>query len=426
MSEVKLNTACTIVSASYIPFARVLAKSFKQNHPESSFYVFLIDEPPPEIDLNGEEYEVVPIGHLGVSNLDFLLFKYNVIEASTAVKPFVLEYLLNMNEGAKIIFLDPDIFVFRQMQEVSEALDVSDIILIPHIMSPYEDDYTPTELDFLKVGAYNLGFIAIKDSENVRRFLSWWKRRLVTHSYATPNAGVFTDQKWMDLVPGLFEKVFFIRHAGYNVAYWNLHERLVSKLDHKYMVNGDTDLVFYHFSGFDVRSPHSLSKYQDRFDLSARPDIEPLAKMYASEVEVAGFDKLSQAPYAFNFYSNSVKIGQFARRLYGALGDEAERFGNPFVVDRGNSFYELLRKKALLEHTRPGMGRRVSGPNPIAQKRLTQEFLIETFFRLLRRTLGVRRYARLLPFLSKMCLDRNQAFLLDNWLSKTLRDDRSK
>jgi len=36
------------------------------------------------------------------------------------------------------------------------------------------------------------------------------------------------DQKWINLVPLLFEGISISRHVGLNAAFWNLHERTIS------------------------------------------------------------------------------------------------------------------------------------------------------------------------------------------------------
>ena len=36
------------------------------------------------------------------------------------------------------------------------------------------------------------------------------------------------DQRWLDLVPALFDDVHIVRDPGCNVAYWNLPERYVT------------------------------------------------------------------------------------------------------------------------------------------------------------------------------------------------------
>ena len=39
--------------------------------------------------------------------------------------------------------------------------------------------------------------------------------------------GLFVDQRWVDLVPALFDDYVVMKRAGLNVAYWNLHERSI-------------------------------------------------------------------------------------------------------------------------------------------------------------------------------------------------------
>ncbi len=40
----------------------------------------------------------------------------------------------------------------------------------------------------------------------------------------------FTDQRWCDLVPSLFDRVHIERDPGYNVASWNLSTRRIQIL----------------------------------------------------------------------------------------------------------------------------------------------------------------------------------------------------
>ncbi len=39
--------------------------------------------------------------------------------------------------------------------------------------------------------------------------------------------GLFVDQIWINFVPLFFKKVRIFLHHEYNVAYWNLHERMI-------------------------------------------------------------------------------------------------------------------------------------------------------------------------------------------------------
>ncbi len=82
----------------------------------------------------------------------------------------------------------------------------------------------------------------------------------------------------MDMVPGMFAGVRILREPGYNVAYWNLHERAVACTD-PLTVNGEP-LHFFHFSGFDPDKLWVVSKYQDRYTQDDTGDARKLYSKY--------------------------------------------------------------------------------------------------------------------------------------------------
>ncbi len=98
------------------------------------------------------------------------------------------------------------------------------------------------------------------------QLLDWWSERLATDCLVAPERGYFVDQRWMDLAPGLIPRLAILRDEGYNVAYWNLPSREVTRDGERYTVNG-RPLRFFHFSGYDPDHPDRLSKHQDRIDL---------------------------------------------------------------------------------------------------------------------------------------------------------------
>ena len=57
-------------------------------------------------------------------------------------------------------------------------------------------------------GAHNLGFIARRRPDE---FLDWWCERLSASASSPPSAR-FVDQRWIDLVPGLF-RTHIVRDA---------------------------------------------------------------------------------------------------------------------------------------------------------------------------------------------------------------------
>ena len=103
--------ALTICAANYLPFAKVLAKSFIENHPNAKFYLLLVDGDVCEVDTNlVSGMQLVKPSDLDISSEKFLRMTvyYDVTELSTALKPLGLKYLLD-NESEIAIYLDPDI-----------------------------------------------------------------------------------------------------------------------------------------------------------------------------------------------------------------------------------------------------------------------------------------------------------------------------
>ena len=95
--------------------------------------------------------------------------------------------------------------------------------------------------------------------------MDWWCKQLYDQCRVALADGVFVDQKWMDLVLSCVESSVLLRHPGYNVAYWNLPHRKISRDGAgQYLVNGEP-LRFFHFSGFDPKLPSLISKHQTGF-----------------------------------------------------------------------------------------------------------------------------------------------------------------
>lgn len=272
----------TICSNNYLAQAITLGQSLLAFNKDYCFKIGLVDRKNKSIDYSSIPYEIIEVEDIGIDDWDDMILRYNIQELNTAVKPFFFKYFINVSKiYEKIIYLDPDILIYDSFSDLENLLDHHDIVILPHITVPIEDDKRPSENDFLNTGIYNLGFIAIRISQISSSMLAWWGRRLKTKGYNDVKSGMFTDQLWINFVPLFFEKVLILKKPGYNVAYWNLHERIISFLNNKYLVNGKHPLVFFHFSGFSPNKPDEISKYQNRFTKIERCDIIPLFQEYS-------------------------------------------------------------------------------------------------------------------------------------------------
>jgi tetratricopeptide (TPR) repeat protein len=333
--------ACTIVAKNYLSHARVLAKSFRQHNPGCPFFVLIVDRVDGYFDPELEDFMTLEIESLEIPNRERILFAYNVLEASTAVKPYLLEHLFHQHDLQKLIYFDPDILILDSLGQLSTLLDQNSIVLTPHLTAPINDTYHPDEFQILQSGAYNLGFVALRNSPVARRMLAWWQEHLRDHCLQAPEQGMFVDQKWMDLVPGLFGETYVLRDPGYNVAYWNLHERRVEIRDSRFMVNGEPG-YFFHFSGIELENIETVSRHQNRFRLSALGDARFLFEHYRELIKASGWGETKAWPYAFDYFDNGVRIPEIARRLYWNIRDRADEFGDPFAAGSPSSFFRWL------------------------------------------------------------------------------------
>lgn len=340
----------TSVNINYLPKARILAKSVKEYCPESKFSLVFSDSLPAQINITEEPFdEILVIEELGipVKNLNLWIFEHTVVELCTAVKGQAL--LKFLEEGSeKVVYLDPDIAVFNDLHELEEILDHHDIILTPHVTIPEENrmDIANNEICALKHGAYNFGFYAVRRSENGLAFARWWRDRLVDFCFDDIPNGIFTDQKWGDLVPCMFNGVHILRDVGYNVSTWNISHRLVGKKNDIYMVN-DVPLKFYHFSGFDSGDQESMLNIYS----AGNKHLYELREWYIKKMDQEEQELYGIYPSKYNFYDNGTKIEKVERRIIKDRLDVKDYFKdtNPYMVSQEKSYFYWFRNEVGFE-----------------------------------------------------------------------------
>ncbi len=305
---------CTIAARNYLPRVKVLAESFRLTHPDGIFDLCVVDDIDDEVE-SDDGINLIRLRDLSLdeNQLRLMAVFYDITEFSTALKPWVMEAALKRVPGP-VLYLDPDIEVFSSLAELARLSSVHGIVLTPHVLEPIpRDGTTPPETLIMRAGMYNLGFLGL--SEDSSEFLGWWQERLAFDCVSRPDAGLFTDQKWMDFVPSLFPHVIH-RDPGCNAAYWNLHERPISFRDGRYFAGG-SPLVFLHYSGFDPYGPHVLSKYagdNPRVLLSSEPALRELCEQYAERVRRSEAEVVSPA-YGWNRLASGLEIDIVMRQL---------------------------------------------------------------------------------------------------------------
>lgn len=324
----------TIVARNYISYARTLCRSIMSSHPDAKVYIGLSDKTDAKIDTASEEFELIEASDLQLPNEQQFAFRYDVMEFSTAIKPYVFRWIFQNTKADKVIYLDPDILVVSPLKEVLALLDGgASAVLTPHLTDRIDDGFLPNENNMLRVGVYNLGFIGLARHPEAKKLVDWWCDRLEKGAVVDLEKGLFTDQKWADLMPCLFGDVRVLRDVGYNSAYWNLMHRKIHKKNGQWLSN-DRPLAFFHFSGVDPKSPKIFSKHQDRFMLADIGELKELYEYYLEQLKNNGYFETKGEAYAFNSLNDKAPIHKAIRVYFRQLLDGERGVKKPFELER--------------------------------------------------------------------------------------------
>lgn len=381
---------CTVSSVNYYSLGITLLQSVSAQHAECDLFYLFVDKDVKDIPVENW-FSALTLGELHIPSIEQMAFVYEITELNTAVKPFFFSFLLNKGYK-KILYLDPDIYVYGRLDDVLHALDTFSIALTPHALHPSQApksflDKVQWEQNMTYSGIFNLGFIGISNSEETVEFLDWWKERCQYLCFIEPNTGIFVDQKWAELAIVFWENIFIVRNPGYNVSLWNLHERVI---EHG-MVNKTSSLIFYHFSSIDIENESILSKHDKTVGFDIHPELRTLYIEYRHRVRSNDYIKYKSISYGYNYFADGFAISILERRLYAMIAGYCP---HPFLLSK-KEFYKTLKH----------YGKKVP------QKAIRSLFLAKTAFFFLK-LVGTKKYLKLMEVLGKAPLLRTHTFLL--------------
>jgi hypothetical protein len=336
----------TICAINYLSKALVLFESFNRHNSSDDFVIVLIGRKKDiQIKYTHSKLKILWADELNISSFNQLAFKYDVIEFSTCIKPMIMKDFIQKYDV--VMYIDPDIKIYSSFEPLYNDLQTASIALTPHSMTPIDDGCKPGDVELLRFGAYNLGFVAVKKSDDAIKFVNWWSDRLFDYCFYEPQAGMAVDQKWVDLAPAYFNNVKILKDPGYNVAFWNLHERKLSIGNDNITVNGSTPLKFIHFSSFNAKNPAAIANKQSRFAAGSRPDFIAHAEVYAKDFNRLNTG-LDATPYCYDTFEDGTPISPTLRRFYATspmVNDKENPFANNSAARRFGEKNGLMSKK---------------------------------------------------------------------------------
>ncbi|WP_131196725.1 tetratricopeptide repeat protein [Lichenihabitans psoromatis] len=307
---------CTIASNNYIAQVKTLLEGVRHFYPEARCCVCIVDRDA-VLELKSiEGCDVILAAQLGIPDFDSMAFRYDQVELCTAIKPFLLLMLLTELNYDSALYFDPDIQIFGRSEDVLQRLwrDAC-FLLTPHLHQPALGHVAPTDLTILQAGTYNLGFLGVSSRPEALVWLRWWAHHLVHHCLNRVDEGLFVDQKFFDLVPGFTAGAQILRDPGLNLAYWNLAEHRLTGEGNAWSVD-DSDLQFFHFSGFDVDAPRRLSRHTSMFSAVGDSALAKLMDGYRDALIRHGIKTMRSQPYSYGAFASGVSIPRVVRRLF--------------------------------------------------------------------------------------------------------------
>ncbi len=180
----------------------------------------------------------------------------------------ILEYCMKNLGYESCIFIDGDTFTYSDYREFQNELDNGhSLVLIPHLLKPLpEDNRYPQNRTICLAGNYNSGFFGT--TKKSLPFLDWWKYQTSLYPKAIPEAGLASEQGWLRFAADFDDNTKIFRHPGYNVAYWNIKQRKLEKINDTWIID-NKKLSIVHFSGFKKEiNTSQMSIFQNRYWLN--------------------------------------------------------------------------------------------------------------------------------------------------------------
>lgn len=341
-------TSCTY---SYLNRARVLASTLRAQHPDWVIWLVMVDKRPPGflLEIEQEVYDhILNIEDLFGDETESWLFGHDIVEACTAVKGRATLHILQQPSCEKLLYFDPDVAVFNEMTPIIDLLDSYSIVLTPHQTIPEPKDQPrairDNEITSLDYGTYNLGFFAIANDSEGLGFARWWDDRLTEWCHDRLDIGLFVDQKWCNLVPCFFDRVKTLRDPGYNVASWNLNQRVMQYDDAgAARINGAL-LRFFHFTKLGPIGDVMTQRYAQ-----GNIEIYELWWWYRKQVEMASDGNIPRGWWFYGAFDNGKEIPKSARVMYRERPDLQAAFPTPRATGHDSFFLWLGKNTNVLD-----------------------------------------------------------------------------
>lgn len=328
---------CTYFDSGYLSRGLALISSLRSHGDNSDVYVLALDNETEKFLTNHapENVFVINIGELERAEPSLLPLKVqrSRMEYYFTCTPPLIRYVMNQlaTPGSVAIYLDADLYFYKDPQLVISAMGKGSIGIIEH---RYPDSVAKK---LAKYGRFNVGWVGFKDDKPGRNVLDWYASKTLEWCSDKPEDGKYADQGYLDWFPE-FEGVTILESAGFNLAPWNTKRHKLSLPLKERKIEGNSasllqvdgePLVFFHF--------HGLRAVGNWFVSSQIIYKSQMTQLLRDEVYQPYVNKLSSIDLAIAQYLSGASIKKRGNGLSGALSRLRKNLVNFVSIATGNA-----------------------------------------------------------------------------------------
>ena len=235
------------------------------------------------------------------------------------------------------MYLAPEVCVYRSFAPVLALIRERGVVVARTLNRLPEDGERPNYHDLIRAGQISSAIVGVDGSETALSFLRWWSQCV--------NLVDANGTQWLDLTPQLFPTAGVLEDPGWNVSFWNLHERPLARLGEEIVVGGSPLRSFY-FAGFRPDRPYWLSDGATRVHVVDDPVLVRLCGDYAERVRGAGWTPPLGHMGNLVRLGNGQRVDHLVRKLWEEALASGQDLGDPLSPSAARAFVSWMRDPA--------------------------------------------------------------------------------
>jgi len=334
--------------------ARVLARTLRAHHPDWPLAVLVLPALRPPLRPGEEPFELVVPRDLAVHDVDRLTTATPVEPLLALMRALLVEHLLDRG-AERVLLLGADAEVHAPLDDLEALLADHAAVLVPRVGRLPEDGRRPDGHDLIEAGEIDDGLVAVRGDAAGRAVAAWWAERtreaaeaagrLRTGADEVPPAARFGASPLAAARPVFGDALALLEDPGWNVSYWNLHERPLASGPEGLTAAG-RPLRVLRFPGFRADRPWWLSEGGTRVLVLDDEVLAPLCRARAAALLEAGWVPLAELAARDAELGNGLRFDERLRRLHAEALDAGEDFGDVFSPAGAEAFASWLREPA--------------------------------------------------------------------------------